>query len=75
MSSLELCRLGSLVYPIMLAQEAGEISEAKAAELLNQDVVTYREEKHKAIQAVAKLVESLPSPLCLLVAGMKGQPA
>lgn len=74
MSSLELSRLGALVYPIMLAQEAGEVSESKAAELLGLDIVTYREKKQTAIAAIAKMVESLPSPLILLLEGTKAKP-
>lgn len=53
----------SLWYPIMLAQEFGEISESKGSELLGMDIITYREHKQKAIQAVKQLVESLPSPM------------
>jgi hypothetical protein len=74
MNSAALCKLGSLVYPIMLAQEAGEISEAKASELIGLDIVTYREKKHEAIKAILVMVESLPSPLILLLEGTKGQP-
>lgn len=73
MSSLELCRLGELVYPIMLAQEAGEVSEGKARELLGMDVLTYRETKQKAIQTIVKMVESLPSPLILLLGDTKAK--
>lgn len=73
MSSLELCRLGALVYPIMLAQEAGEISESKAAELLDLDIVSYREKKQAGIAAIVKMVESLPSPLILLLDGTKAR--
>lgn len=75
LSSLELCRMGSLVYPIMLTQEAGEISEAKAAEMLGLDIVTYREEKQKAVKAVLGLVSELPSPLSLLMAAMREKPS
>lgn len=75
MSTLKLTQLASLVYPIMLTQEAGEISEAKAAELLGFDIVSYREKKREAIQAVLGLVEQLPSPLLLLLDGMKGLPS
>jgi hypothetical protein len=74
MSSVQLCRLGSMVYPIMLTQEAGQISEAKAAELIGLDIVTYREQKAKAIQAILTMLEELPSPLILLLADMKGRP-
>lgn len=49
MSSTDLCRLGKMVCPIMLAQEAEEISEAKAAELIGVDIVTYREHKRETI--------------------------
>ena len=70
-SSLSLFRLGQIVYPIMLTQEFGEISEAKAAELIGVDIVTYRMKKHEAIKAVMGMVESLPSPLILLLEGTK----
>jgi len=71
MSSVQLSKLGSLIYPIMLTQEAGEISEAKAAELIGVDIVSYRENKHQAVQAIMKMLESLPSPLILLLEGTK----
>lgn len=74
MSSLELCKLGQLVYPIMLAQEAGEISESKAAELLGMDIITYRETKQRAIASIVQMLESLPSPLILLLEGTKAKP-
>ncbi len=70
-SSVDLAKLGSLVYPIMLAQNAGSISESKASELLAMTIERYREEKMKAIVAIESLVESLPSPLILLLEGMK----
>jgi len=71
MSSLELSKLGSLVYPIMLTQECGEISESKAAELIGLDIVTYREQKAKAIAAIVGMLDQLPSPLILLLEGTK----
>lgn len=74
MSSLELCRVGAMVYPVMLAQEAGEVSESKAAEMLDLDIVTYREKKQTAIAAIVKLVETLPSPLTLLMESTKDRP-
>ena len=74
MSSLELARMGSLVYPIMLAQEAGEISEGKAGELLGLDIVTYREKKLAAINAIVAMLDSLPSPLILLLDATKDRP-
>lgn len=73
MSSLELTKLSSLVYPIMLAQEAGELSEGKACELIGMGVVAYREAKAKAVASITQMVESLPSPLVLLLESTKGQ--
>jgi hypothetical protein len=73
LSTLKLTQAASLVYPIMLTQEAEEISEAKAAELLGFDIVSYREKKAEAIQAVIGMVEKLPSPLILLLDGMKAK--
>lgn len=66
-STLSVTHAASLWYPIMLAQEAEEISESKAAELLALNVVEYRVRKNAAIAAVVRLVESLPSPLTSLV--------
>lgn len=74
MNSVQLCRLGSLVYPIMLTQEAGEISEGKAAELVGLDIVSYREQKQKAIAAILGVIQQLPSPLILLLEGTKAPP-
>jgi len=73
MDSVELSRMGSLVYPIMLAQEVGELSEAKAAELIGIDIESYREAKAAAVQAIAGMLESLPSPLILLLEGTKAR--
>ncbi len=69
--SVNLCKLGALVYPIMLTQEMGEISEAKAAELLGMNVETYRENKHQVPMAIMAMIEKLPSPLTILLDGMK----
>jgi hypothetical protein len=66
--------LSHLVYPILLAQEAGEITEAKAAELIGKDIVSLRELKAKAVKAIVKMVKSLPSPLISLLEGMKDWP-
>ena len=73
MNSVEICRMGALIYPIMLTQEAGEISEAKAAELIGVDIVTYREKKEQAVKAVLQMLDALPSPLNLLLEGTKGR--
>lgn len=73
MTTLELFRLGQAVYPIMLAQQAGEISESKAVELLGMNHEKYREAKQQTIDAVLKMVTSLPSPLCLLLKGIRDQ--
>ena len=73
-STLDVANAGRLWYPVMLAQEAGEISESKGAELLGLNLVDYREQKQLAIQAVRTLVEILPSPLTSLVAVLREQP-
>jgi hypothetical protein len=73
-STLDVANAGRLWYPVMLAQESGEISESKGAELLGLSVVDYREKKQRAIQAVKTLVETLPSPLISLVDILKEQP-
>lgn len=39
MNTLIVSRAASLWYPIMLAQERGEISEAKGAELLGMNLL------------------------------------
>ncbi len=66
-----LTKLGSLVFPILLAMEMGLISESKVGELLGKDIVSVREIKHETANAVMAMVESLPSPLILLLDGMK----
>jgi hypothetical protein len=58
----------------MLAQERGEISEAKGAELLGMSLLDYRERKETAIQAVIRLVSDLPSPLTSLVDILRERP-
>jgi hypothetical protein len=72
MNTSDLAKAASLIYPIMLAQEAGEISEQKSAELLGIGLMKYRETKAQAINTILSMVKSLPSPLILLVDGMKG---
>lgn len=74
MTILNLVRAGSLWYPIMLAQERGEISESKGAELLGMSLLDYREHKETAIQAVIRLVSDLPSPLTSLVDILREKP-
>lgn len=73
-STLDVASAGRLWYPVMLAQEAGEISESKGAELLGLSVIEYRMKKQQAIQAVKTLVEQLPSPLISLVDILREQP-
>lgn len=72
--TLMLTQAASLVYPIMLAQEAEEISESKAAELIGLNIQTYRERKAQAIKAILDVVTELPSPLALLLEGTKERP-
>lgn len=74
MSNRHVLRAASLWYPIMLAQERGELSEAKAAELLGVSVLDYRERKEQAISAVTNLVKSLPSPLLSLLDALREKP-
>jgi len=74
MNTLIVSRAASLWYPIMLAQERGEISEAKGAELLGMNLLQYREHKDTAIQAVVRLVSELPSPLISLVEAIAAKP-
>jgi len=71
--SVKLCKLGSMVYPIMLAQAEGELTESKAAELIGLDIVTYREAKWNAIKSILTMIEQLPSPLILLLDAHKNQ--
>lgn len=74
MNSLGVSRAASLWYPIMLAQERGEISESKGAELLGMNALDYREHKENAIQAVMRLINELPSPLTSLVEAIAARP-
>jgi hypothetical protein len=74
MNSLGVSRAASLWYPIMLAQERGEISESKGAELLGMNIVDYRKHKENAIYAVMRLVSELPSPLTSLVEAIAARP-
>lgn len=67
LSSLDLCRAGALVYPVMLCEAEGEISESKAAELLGMRVEDYRGVKAKAVQAVLDFCVALPSPVLVLL--------
>ncbi len=73
-STLNVANAARLWYPVMLAQEAGEISESKGAELLGLSVIEYRMKKQQAILAVKTLVEQLPSPLISLVDILREQP-
>jgi hypothetical protein len=73
MSTLRLTQVATLWHPIMLTQASGEITEAKAAELLGLSRLEYRAEKRKIVEAVQKLVTQLASPLSLLLDDMKDQ--
>ena len=57
----------------MLTQEVGEISEAKAAEMLGLTLERYREVKSQAVTAIMGMIEQLQSPLILLLEGIKGR--
>lgn len=72
--TLSVLKVSQLVYPIMLAQEVGAMSEAKACELLGMPVLKYRNEKIDAIAAIEDLLDELPSPLTLLLEGIKDKP-
>ena len=74
MKAQHILRAGSLWYPIMLAQERGELSHSKAAELLGLNLEAYREQKEAAIEAIIALVNSLPSELTSLLAVLRDQP-
>lgn len=73
-TSLGITRAASFWYPTMLAQEAGELSESRAAELLGLGLLEYRRAKSNAIQAVAQLLENLPSPLVSLMQVVRERP-
>lgn len=67
MTTIGVTHAASLWYPVMLAQESGEISESKGAELLGMNILQYRAAKHDAITTVMRLVNELPSPLISLL--------
>jgi len=73
-SSLGITRAASYWYPTMLAEAAGEIGEAKAAELLGMNLEEYRNRRYDAIQAVLQLIENLPSPLVSIIQAVDRQP-
>lgn len=73
-TSLGITRAASFWYPTMLAQEAGELSESNAAELLGLNLEEYRLAKHNAIQAVVALINDLPSPFVSLIEVVKHEP-
>ena len=74
MNTLHVLRAGSLWYPVMLAQERGELTESKAAELLGLSLLDYRKQKEEAIEVVITLVNSLPSGLTSLLDILKDKP-
>lgn len=71
MNSLDLVKYGNLWYPIMLAEEFGEITESKAVELLGITIEEYRDKKWKALQAVRQFIKDLPSPLVSIIDAIK----
>ena len=73
LTSLNMVRVSQLTYPILMTQMEGEISEAKAAELIGVDIVSLRVLKTQVVKSIMDLLESLPSPLTLLLEGMKEQ--
>jgi hypothetical protein len=66
-STTDITHAASLWYPIMLTQERGEISEAKAAELLGLTIESYREKREQVIETVMQFVKTLPSGLTSLL--------
>jgi hypothetical protein len=58
----------------MLAEASGELSEAKAAELLGLNLTAYRGYKELAIKAVMALAHISTSPLLSVVEIMKAKP-
>lgn len=74
MTTLNVQRAASFWYPVMLTQEAGKISEAKAAELLGLNLTAYRGHKELAIKAVMALAHISTSPLLSVVEIMKAKP-
>lgn len=73
-STLTVLHAASLWYPIMLAEAHGEISVAKAAELLSMSLSEYEREKANAIQSVIDFIGKLPSPLNSLVEAIAARP-
>lgn len=73
-TSLGITRAASFWYPTMLTQEAGEISESKAAELLGMNIEEYRMAKYNAIHSVMELINNLPSPLNSLLGIVDNKP-
>lgn len=73
-STLSIIKVAELFYPIMLTQEMGEISEAKACELLGMNIEKYRETKGQIAQGVLMMLDRLPSPLILLLETIPGKP-
>lgn len=74
MSTLQISRAASLWYPVMLTEASGEISEAKAAELLSLDIIAYRGHKEAVMMSVMMLVKVSTSPLRSVVEIMKAKP-
>lgn len=51
-TTLNITLASSYWYPTMLAQEAGEISESKAAKLLGTNIEEYRRVKWQAVVVI-----------------------
>lgn len=66
-------RASSMYYPIMLTQQAGEISESKACEMLGMNIEEYRDFKQAAITATMTFIEKLPCPLIALVKSLPSE--
>ena len=72
--SLDVVRAGSCWYPVMLAQERGAMSEAKAAQLLGMDLKSYQDHRENTIQAVIRLASELTFPLASILEAIAERP-
>jgi hypothetical protein len=66
-TSLQLVQIADLFYPVIVAQLMGEISEAKAAELVGKNIEDYRWLKTRIARSLMDFLQSLPSPLTSLL--------
>ncbi len=52
----------SIHYPVMLAEESGEMGPMRAAEILGLDIIEYQELKFETIKWVMEMVERISAP-------------